>query len=151
MVRDATKRRSLFLAAAMAVGLTVSGCAGGFTDGFVSTRTQGYSIPDTALQQIRPGQSADLVIAVLGSPQTTNTIGEESAFYYVETKVERTAFGLTTPKERRVLAIYFDKSQKVSDKALYSLADGKVVTLETRRTPSYGNDRTFIEAIMSSF
>jgi outer membrane protein assembly factor BamE (lipoprotein component of BamABCDE complex) len=150
MVRDATKRRSLFLVAACAAGLTLAGCSG-VTNGFVSTRTQGYSIPDSGLQQIRPGQSAELVIAVLGSPQTTNSIGDETAFYYVETKVERTAFGLTTPKERRVLAVYFDKKNKVSDKALYSLADGKFVTLETRRTPSFGSDRTFIESIISSF
>jgi len=147
MVRDATTRRTFLIASALAAGLSISGC----TNGFTSTRTQGYSIPDDALQQIRPGQSADLVVAVLGSPQTTNNFGDETAFYYVETKVERTAFGLTTPKERRVLAVYFDKGRKVTDKALYSLEDGRLVAIETRRTASFGQDRTFIESIISSF
>lgn len=119
--------------------------------GFTSVRTQGYSIPDSALPQIRVGQSKDLVVAVLGSPQTTNTFGDVSAFYYVETKVQTTAFGLNIPKSRRVLAIYFDKNNRVKDKALYGLKDGKVISIDSQRTPSFGEDRTFIQSIISSF
>ncbi len=116
----------------------------------VTTRTQGYSIPQSALEQIRPGQSEDLVIAVLGSPQTKSTLTNESAFYYVETKIEETAFGLRTIKSRTVLAIYFDKNRRVKDKAIYGLEDGKLITIETRRTPSFGEDRTFIESLIAS-
>jgi len=138
--------RLLPLAAAALIGLALSGCSG-----FTSSRTQGYALSESALKQIRPGQSEDLVIAVLGSPQTKSTFGEETAFYYIETKVQETAFGWQTIKERTVLAVYFDKNRKVADKAVYGLADGKVVTLETRRTASFGEDRTFVESIISSF
>ena len=117
----------------------------------VTQRTQGFEIPDTALQQIRPGQSEDLVTLVLGSPQTTYSFGDQTAFYYVETKVQQTSFGLNMIKSRTVLAIYFDKNKKVVDKAVYSLADGKAVTVETRRTQSFGEDRTFVEQILQSF
>ena len=103
------------------------------------------------LAQIRPGQSQDLVTIVLGSPQTTNSFGDETAYYYVETKVEETAFGLSTIKERTVLAVYFDKNKRVVDKAVYGAKDGKVIQIESRRTPSFGEDRTFIESIMKSF
>lgn len=147
MVPNTAKRYAINLVAATALGVALAGCSGA---GFVSTRTEGYVISDSALQQIRPGQSVDLVVAVLGSPQTTNTFGEETAYYYVETKIEQTAFGLKIPKERRVLAIYFDKAHRVSDKALYGLADGRVVAFESRRTPSYGQDRTFVESILAS-
>jgi len=146
MAPSSFSRRVAPIAAAVVLGLATSGCV----SGLVSTRTQGYSIPQTALQQIRPGQSVDLVIAVLGSPQSTNTFGEETAFYYVETKVDRTAFGLTSIRSRQVLAIYFDNNRRVTDKALYALEDGRVVTIETRRTPSFGEDRTFIESIIQS-
>jgi outer membrane protein assembly factor BamE (lipoprotein component of BamABCDE complex) len=88
---------------------------------------------------------------VLGSPQLSNDFGQESAFYYVETKVTQTAFGMSMVKERTVLAVYFDKNKRVKDRAVYSLKDGKAVTIETRRTPSYGEDRTFIQSILSSF
>jgi outer membrane protein assembly factor BamE (lipoprotein component of BamABCDE complex) len=91
------------------------------------------------------------VTIVLGSPQTTNSFTDESAFYYVETKLEQTAFGLEMIKERTVLAIYFDKNDRVIDKAVYGAKDGKVFAIESRRTPSFGQDRTFIESILASF
>jgi len=140
------KRRVGLAVSAIVLGAALASCSG-----FVTTRTQGYVISDTSLQQIRAGQSADLVVAVLGSPQMTNTFGDETAFYYIETKIQRTTFGLETPLERRLLAVYFDKDRRVKDKALYGLKDGKLITIETRRTPSFGEDRTFIESIISSF
>ena len=148
MVTDSARRRTLKLVAAIGLGVALSGCSMG---SMISQKTEGYVIPDAALQQIRPGQSADLVVAVLGSPQTTNTFGDQLAFYYIETKVERTAFGLRMPKERRVLAVYFDDKSKVTSKVLYGLEDGNLINMDTRRTPSYGADRTFVESIMSSF
>lgn len=134
------------LLAAGFLALSLAGCSG-----FVTSRTQGYEISDSALRQIRPGQSVDLVVAVLGSPQTSSSFGQESAFYYVETKVDRTAFGLTNIKSRKVLAVYFDANKKVADKVLYGLEDGKIINVETRRTPSFGQDRTFVESIIASF
>lgn len=139
--------RQVALSAGIVVlGLSVSGCL----PGMVSTRTQGYEISQSALKQVRPGQSADLVVAVLGSPMTTNTFGDETAYYYVETKISRTAFGLTSVQSRTVLAVYFDKNKRVIDKAVYGLEDGKVIDIETRRTPSYGKDRTFVQSIIDS-
>ncbi|MDP2781683.1 outer membrane protein assembly factor BamE [Devosia sp.] len=117
----------------------------------VNSRTQGYEISDSAQAQIRPGQSQQLVTLVLGSPQSTNTFGDQSAWYYVQTKIRQTAFGMTMIDSRTVLAVYFDKNQKVVDKAIYTLKDGKAVTIETRRTPSFGEDRTFIQQILQSF
>jgi outer membrane protein assembly factor BamE (lipoprotein component of BamABCDE complex) len=49
-----------------------------------------------------------------------------------------------------VLAVYFDNRGKVVEKAVYGLEDGKVINMETRRTPSFGQDRTFLEAILQS-
>ena len=135
--------------AAAAFALVLAGCSAG--GGMITQRTQGYEISDAALKQIRPGQSQDLVTLVLGSPQTTNAFGDQSAFYYVETKIAQTSFGLDMVKSRRVLAIYFDKNKKVSDKAVYTLADGKVINMESRRTPSFGEDRTFVDQILQSF
>lgn len=139
--------RILPLAVAIGLGLAISGCVSGFS----TTRTQGYALSESALQQIRPGQSEDLVTAVLGSPQTKSNFGDESAYYYVETEIEETAFGLKTIKSRTVLAIYFDTNRKVTDKAIYGLEDGKLIIIETRRTPSFGQDRTFVESIIASF
>jgi outer membrane protein assembly factor BamE (lipoprotein component of BamABCDE complex) len=137
------------IAAAALVAVALAACSS--STSFVTKRTQGYELSDSAMQQVRVGQSQELVQLVLGSPQSTNTFGDQSAWYYVETKVQQTSFGLTTNMERTVLAVYFDKNKKVVDKAVYSAADGKTVTIESRRTPSFGEDRTFIDQILNSF
>ena len=72
---------------------------------------------------------------MLGSPQTINAFNEGSAWYYVETKVSQTAFGLTTVQERTVLAIYFDKNKRVTDKAVYTASK------TARASPSRGARR----------
>ncbi len=146
--------RPIFVAGALGITLAISGCSGGLggftSSGFTSTRTQGYEIPDSALLQIRAGQSEDLVVAVLGSPQSRSSFGDENVFYYVETKIERTTFGLSTVMSRTVLAVYFNDNKKVTDKALYSLEDGRLLTIEPRRTPSFGEDRSFVEQLLQS-
>jgi outer membrane protein assembly factor BamE (lipoprotein component of BamABCDE complex) len=145
MPLSAVSRRLAPVVIAIALGMGLAGCAG-----LTTLKTQGYELSSDALAQIKPGQSQQLVVTVLGTPQTTNDLGQETAYYYVESKVEQTAFGMSNVKERTVLAIYFDKNKRVKDKAVYGLKDGKPVTIETRRTPSYGEDRTFVESIMKS-
>jgi outer membrane protein assembly factor BamE (lipoprotein component of BamABCDE complex) len=137
------------LAAAALLAMTLAACTS--SNSLITKRTQGYEISDSAMAQIRPGQSQQLVTLVLGSPQSTNTFGDESAYYYVETKVRQTAFGMTMIDSRTVLVVYFDKNKKVIDKAVYGLQDGKTIAIETRRTPSFGEDRTFIDQILQSF
>ncbi|QQR35370.1 outer membrane protein assembly factor BamE [Devosia oryziradicis] len=137
------------LAAAALLAVTLAACTS--SNSLITKRTQGYEISDSAMAQIRPGQSQQLVTLVLGSPQSTNTFGDQSAFYYVETKVRQTAFGMTMIDSRTVLVVYFDKNKKVIDKAVYGLQDGKTIAIESRRTPSFGEDRTFIDQILQSF
>ncbi len=134
------------IAAALMLGASLAGCSG-----FITERTEGHVISDDGLKQVRSGQSKALVETVLGSPQVTNTFGDREAYYYIQTKVEQTAFGLRNVTDRKVLAVYFNANERVEDKTLYGLEDGKVIDVETRRTPSYGEDRTFVESIISSF
>ena len=140
----------LSLATAGLLGATLAGCSLGSGLALSTNKIQGYAISQDALAQIRPGQSQELVATVLGSPQTINAFNEGTAWYYVQTKVSQTAFGMTTVQDRTVLAIYFDKNKRVADKAVYSAKDGKVFTIEGRKTPSYGEDRTFIASLINS-
>ena len=138
------------VAAAGLLALSLSACSMGTGLALSNAKVQGYAISQDALAQIRPGQSQELVTVVLGSPQTINAFDNGTAWYYVETKLDETAFGLKTVRERTVLAVYFDKNKKVADKAVYSAKDGKVITIEGRKTPSYGEDRSFIDSLIES-
>ncbi|MFT6659614.1 outer membrane protein assembly factor BamE [Maritalea sp.] len=138
-----TAIRFLSLVSVLAAALALSGC-------LTQQRTQGYDISEDNLAQVRPGVSKQLVEFVMGSPQSKNTFGDEEAYYYVETQIEQTAFGLKTVKERTVVAVYFDKKDRVIDKAVYSLADGRVVETVSRKTPGFGQDRSFVQQLLGS-
>jgi len=140
-------RRSLPIALALVLGVSLSACSG---LSLVEKRSRGYELSEDALKQIRPGQSAALVTAVLGSPQATNSFSTGTAWYYIGEKISETAFGLELSKDRTVLAVYFDKKDKVISTERLGIKDGKVFNIDTNRTPSFGQDRTFIESIISS-
>jgi outer membrane protein assembly factor BamE (lipoprotein component of BamABCDE complex) len=146
-LRSATKSL-LPISAALVLGLTLSACSSGMS--LTQSRARGYEISEDAVAQIRVGQSAALVTAVLGSPQITNNFQTETAWYYLVEKVQQTAFGMQLSKERTLLVVYFDKNNKVVDTERLGIKDGKSFTIESRRTPSYGTDRTFLESIISS-
>ena len=120
----------LSVAAAALLAGAVGGCSMGSGLALSTSKIQGYAISDDQLAQIRPGQSQELVTVVLGSPQTINAFNEGTAWYYVETKVDQTAFGATSMRERTVLAIYFDKNKRVADKAVYG---ARTASLHHRR------------------
>lgn len=136
------------IAAALVLSLTLSACSSGLS--VVQNKQRGYDISEDDVKQIRPGQSAALVTAVLGSPQSVNTFASETAWIYVGEKVQQTAFGMELSKQRTVLVIYFDKNGKVTDMERLGVADGKSFQIDSRRTPSFGQDRSFIESIISS-
>jgi outer membrane protein assembly factor BamE (lipoprotein component of BamABCDE complex) len=136
------------IAAALVLSLTLGACSSGLS--VVQNKQRGYQISEDAVKQIRVGQSAALVTAVLGSPQSTNSFAKETAWIYIGEKVQQTAFGMELSKDRTVLVIYFDKNNKVVDTERLGIKDGRSFQIETRRTPSYGQDRTFLESILSS-
>lgn len=140
--------RLLPVAAALLLGLSLSACSSGMS--LTQSKQRGYTISEDAVAQIRVGQSAQLVTAVLGSPQITNNFQTETAWYYLGERVQQTAFGMELSKERTLLVIYFDKKNKVVDTERLGVKDGKSFTIESRRTPSYGQDRTFLESIIDS-
>jgi outer membrane protein assembly factor BamE (lipoprotein component of BamABCDE complex) len=136
------------IAAALVLSLTLSACSSGLS--LVQNKQRGYDISEDDVKQIRVGQSAALVTAVLGSPQSVNAFAQETAWIYVGEKVQQTAFGMELSKQRTVLVIYFDKKNKVVDTERLGVKDGKSFQIESRRTPSFGQDRTFLESIISS-
>ena len=130
-------RAAAVLFALVALALPLGGC-------FVTqTYQRGYLLPEGALEQIPLGASQEQVLIVLGTPSTVATISGE-VFYYISQRTEQTSFLPQKETDRRVVAIYFDKSRKVQRIANYGIKDGKIFDYISRTTPSGGEQQSIM-------
>lgn len=131
-------------AAAVCLAASLAGCLG-----YEGVINRGAVIDTRKAEQVKPGMAAPQVIQALGTPSTTSTIGGD-AWYYVSQRLERSlAFMPQKITDQRVLAVYFDKSRKVTRVADYGLEDGKPVDFLSRTTPVAGPDYHLIQSLLS--
>ncbi len=109
--------------------------------------TRGFVLDQKALDQIRPGSSAEQVVLVLGTPSTTATVGGKT-YYYISQKVSQTALFLPEKiTDQRVVAVYIDKNNKVERVANYGMQDGVIFDFISRTTPAAGADSGFLSSV----
>jgi outer membrane protein assembly factor BamE (lipoprotein component of BamABCDE complex) len=121
----------------IAAGLLVAGCL------FTQTYSRGYVLQEGALEQVPLGASQEQVLIVLGTPSTVATVSGE-VFYYISQKTSQTSFLPQKVIDQRVVAVYFDKNRRVERVANYGLQDGKVFDFIGRRTPSGGQELSYL-------
>ena len=132
-------------ALAFALALSLGGCLG--YDGEV---VHGYQADPHALEQVKIGGSAEQVLAVMGTPSTTSTVGGDAWYYISQTTDRRLAFMPMRTTDQKVLAVYFTKAKKVERIANYGLEDGKVVDFVSRTTPTGGAESTFLRGMFKN-
>jgi outer membrane protein assembly factor BamE (lipoprotein component of BamABCDE complex) len=111
------------------------------------TGIRGFVLDEKALDQIKPGSSAEQVVLVLGTPSTTSTVGGK-AYYYISQKISQPALFMEEKiTDQRVVAIYLDKKNKVERVANYGLKDGVVFDFISRTTPTGGADSGVIASL----
>jgi outer membrane protein assembly factor BamE (lipoprotein component of BamABCDE complex) len=115
-----------------------------------STTHHGYILAPNALEQIPVGSSRDQVLIALGSPSTTGEFGGEVFYYISQTRRAPARFMQAKVIDQRVVAVYFDKNNKVARLAHYGLQDGKVFDFVTRTTPTGGADLGFLQSVLSA-
>jgi len=131
--------RTTMMAAALA--LLLPGCL------FTESVQRGYVVPEGALEQIPLGATQEQVLIVLGTPSTVATLSGD-VFYYISQRTERTAFLPQQETNRRVVAVYFDKSRRVQRLADYGLKDGQVFDFISRTTPTAGQEQTYLATLL---
>lgn len=139
--KDRTGARMRRLAAALLIALAGGALVG--CKAITQTYQRGYVLPEGALEQVPLGASQDQVLVVLGTPSTVATVSGE-VFYYISQRTEQTSFMPQEEVNRRVIAVYFDKSRKVERVADYGLKDGKVFDFISRTTASGGTELNVI-------
>jgi outer membrane protein assembly factor BamE (lipoprotein component of BamABCDE complex) len=130
------------LVALMLGAALVSGCG-------AQIDRHGHVFIDIDLQQVQPGMSKEEVTKVLGSPDTTSTIGGD-AYYYISTTQKTVAFLKPREIDRQVVAVYFDGGATVQQVAHYGLKDGIVVNYYKGETPARGKDLGLLEQIFGN-
>ena len=108
----------------------------------------GYVFDEQTLSQIKIGAPAEQVLAVLGTPTTTSTVGG-SAWYYISQKVERPLPAMPQHiASQRVYAVYFDSNKRLTRVANYGLEDGRVVDMTTRQTVTGGGENRLLQGML---
>ncbi|HEY0265256.1 MAG TPA: outer membrane protein assembly factor BamE [Rhizomicrobium sp.] len=111
---------------------------------------RGY-LPDPEIESaIKPGDDTKTTVqSRLGYASTTATFGNDS-WYYISATEKQVAFFTPTILKRSILAVYFDKNNKVTGVRHYGLQDGHVIAFESKETPARGREMTFLQQLLNA-
>ncbi len=114
-------------------------------------RGHGYAPKPDELAQIAVGQDTQASVrSKIGRPGGTGVVNED-AWYYVASTVENYMYREPRVIDRTVVAVVFDETGTVSDVRQFGIADGQVVDLVTRTTPTYGKELTVVQQLLGNF
>ena len=110
--------------------------------------------------QAREEKPADVKVGVdtratvqsrLGSPSTQSVFnGDGVTWYYISQVTDREAYHLPTVRSREVVAVSFDKDNKVTAVKKMDLKDGYQVAYEKRQTPTRGRELSLFEQLLGT-
>ena len=134
------------VAALILLAATLAGCVG--YDGEIQ---HGYQLDPQSMSDVKQGQTAEQVLVTMGTPSTTSTVGGSAWYYISQMTVRKVAFMSPKETQRRIYAVYFDKSKRVTRTADYGLRDGRVIDFASGSTPTVGADNNFLKSIFFNF
>jgi outer membrane protein assembly factor BamE (lipoprotein component of BamABCDE complex) len=89
------------------------------------------------------------VLTRMGNPSSVGVF-DEQVWYYISSVQSQVAFYLPRTTRRNITAISFNDEDQVSGVRSFTLADGRVIAYDTRRTPTRGREVTFLEQVFGS-
>jgi outer membrane protein assembly factor BamE (lipoprotein component of BamABCDE complex) len=143
MVISSLRTVSLWLALA-AAPVVLSGCT-------PEINHRGYYAKANAFSQISEGMAKSEVEAVLGSPSTTASVNfQGDSYYYITSVTEGRAFLRPREISREVIAVRFTREDQVQSVAQYGLQDGRIIDINTRKTPVAGADYSILRELFGT-
>jgi outer membrane protein assembly factor BamE (lipoprotein component of BamABCDE complex) len=131
-------------------GVALILCAMAATACAPTVQIHGYVPPPEDIAKIRPGfDDVGSVEQVLGRP-SSNGVLRDSAWYYVQSRVESYTYHAPRVIDRTVLAVNFDQRGVVRDITRYGLEDGKIIDLTTRTTGTGGREMGVLEQLFGN-
>ncbi len=109
------------------------------------------NVPDPdQVVQINPGvDDKNRVTQLLGSPSTVSAF-QDRTWYYISRRTEQHAFLDPNVVDQEVLAISFNDSNIVEDMKIYGLENGRMIDMNAKITPTYGNDLTIVQQLLGN-
>jgi outer membrane protein assembly factor BamE (lipoprotein component of BamABCDE complex) len=112
---------------------------------------RGYYAKSGAFGQISEGMAKSEVEGILGSPSTTASINfEGDSYYYITSVTEQRTFLRPREVAREVVAIRFTKDDQVQSFAQYGLQDGRIIDVNTRKTPVAGMNYSILQELFGT-
>jgi outer membrane protein assembly factor BamE (lipoprotein component of BamABCDE complex) len=109
---------------------------------------RGYYAKSGAFGQLSEGMSKSEVEAILGSPSTTASANVQGdSYYYITSVTQGRAFLRPKEVKREVIAVRFDREDRVTSVAQYGLEDGKIININDRQTPVPGSDVSILREL----
>ena len=112
---------------------------------------RGYYPKAGAFAQVQEGMSKTEVESILGSPSTTASINfQGDSYYYITSTTESKSFLTPVETSREVIAVRFTKNDQVASTAQYGLQDGRVININSRKSPVTGSELTLLQELLHS-
>jgi outer membrane protein assembly factor BamE (lipoprotein component of BamABCDE complex) len=109
---------------------------------------RGYYPKPGALGQVAEGMPKAEVEGILGSPSTTASVNfQGDSYYYITSVTQGRSFLEPREINREVIAVRFDKQEQVASVAQYGLEDGRIINLNTRKTPVAGAEFSILKEL----
>ena len=110
---------------------------------------RGYIAKPGAFNAMHEGMSKLEVDGTLGSPSTTASINfQGDSYYYISSVTSHRSVLSTVEIDRQVIAVRFDRQDRVTSLAQYGLVDGRVIDLNSRKTPIVGSEFSLISELL---
>jgi outer membrane protein assembly factor BamE (lipoprotein component of BamABCDE complex) len=110
---------------------------------------RGFIAQEDTISQVRIGMSRAQVEELLGTPSAQSSYTNPH-YYYISSVFETTAFFDPEEVDRKVYAIEFDGTDRVSRLAYYGMKDGKVFDFISRTTPTRGRETNLVQEILGN-
>lgn len=109
---------------------------------------RGYIAKAGAFSQLSEGMNKTEVEGILGSPSTTASVNfQGDSYYYITSQTESRSFLKPVETSREIIAVRFDKQDRVAGLAQYGLQDGRIINLQTRKTPIVGSEFSMLQEL----
>lgn len=110
---------------------------------------RGYYPKAGAFAQVQEGMSKTEVEGILGSPSTTASINfQGDSYYYITSTTESRSFLTPVETSREVIAVRFNKNDQIASTAQYGLQDGRVININSNKTPVAGSELTLLQELL---